>query len=320
MDPEARGDIQSKNVKLQWWIRYQIAASVIQRNFRCWRLRRYIRSQAARRAAMPVAARVNDDVTIPLSTVFRDIINGTASFKETMSFWRAAIELRRAHPSHSTDMIVRALMNSEGDLPRAIVLLGSKDFVMKNNRGDLPPQLRSVFIPHITAFTQSAANSDYLLHSTMWRSMQHAASIPSNSQKQQQHSWNNNGHAFENGEATGKSGLFSNGAGNTHHTGINAIRSLRNSQGQRHHHHHQQHKRSELFEILDDVLAKSYFSKNHVGGSGGSKGGGGTTKHSLKHAQRSPNKTAANVKSRTLLEANDHLNRTMDYLSAKPLV
>jgi hypothetical protein len=52
----------------------------------------------------------------------------TANHADKLAAWRNIIELRRAHRQCSTDVCIKALSSTKGDVAKAITLLGSREF------------------------------------------------------------------------------------------------------------------------------------------------------------------------------------------------
>jgi len=84
----------------------------------------------------------------PTSVNFARCLRNRATFDEKMSVWRAIIELRRGHPAMSAHICLKAMLESNGDLARAMVLMGDETYHLKNE-GDVPPHLRSMFMPYL---------------------------------------------------------------------------------------------------------------------------------------------------------------------------
>lgn len=81
---------------------------------------------------------------------WRHIIDGSASFEDKMATWRNVIELRRGHRDLSTDVCLKALIETHGELSRAIPLLGSKDFTIQaDHRPELGVDFRNLLNPYI---------------------------------------------------------------------------------------------------------------------------------------------------------------------------
>lgn len=176
--------------------------------------------------------------TIPtLEDGFRSIISEDGTFEDKMAFWRGAIELRRAHKIHSTDLIVRSLIDSEGELSRAIVLMGTKDYALLN-KAELPMKLRRIFMPKVDV---SNAHSEYrnLMISSLRRTL------------------SNTSPTLEGQLNEGNNGRQNN---------VNVIRALRGIKGKQIVYQQDRAElRAELFSILNSVVERSYFSKNHIG-------------------------------------------------------
>lgn len=297
---------EEQKTKLRNWVQFQIAASVIQRNYRSWRLRRHVRSSIALRCSEPVLIRYHNNNSPSLPESFRNIINGTATFEESMIFWRAAIELRRAHSIHSTDMIIKALLESQGDLARAIILLGSKDFVTKNEKSGIPQKLRNIFLPHISKFAKSAASPEFIYNSSFYNSLKvNEQSFPfiPNTMNSTYYGGITKDIQISPGGLHQTALSYDSGL-DARKSGFNAVRSLRNQQPRIRNQYQQKH--SELFDIINAVTSETYFSRHHLGSKNNKKG------------CKSPSKiTSANTKSRAILEVDGELNHTLDYLTAK---
>ena len=82
------------------------------------------------------------------SVNFKKCLKNKASFDEKMSVWRAIIELRRGHRAMGVDVCMKALLESNGDISRAMVLMGDSTYALKNE-GSLPLHLRTLFMPFL---------------------------------------------------------------------------------------------------------------------------------------------------------------------------
>ena len=81
---------------------------------------------------------------------WRHILDGSANFEDKMAVWRNVIELRRCHRELSTDVCLKALVETHGELSRAIPLLGSKDFTIQADyRAELGVDFRNLLNPYI---------------------------------------------------------------------------------------------------------------------------------------------------------------------------
>ena len=84
----------------------------------------------------------------PTSANFNLCLRNKATFDEKMSVWRALIELRRGHPLMSPHICLKAMIESNGDLSRAMVLMGDQTYHLKNE-GNVPKHLRQMFMPFL---------------------------------------------------------------------------------------------------------------------------------------------------------------------------
>lgn len=155
-----------------------------------------------------------------------------------MALWRGAIELRRAHKVHNTDLIVRALIESAGEIGRATVLLGTKEFAMVHKQ-EIPAKLRRMFMPKmVTAAKQPSPH-----HELMMSSLRKTLNL-------------NELHDE----------MILDTGGTTRLNNINLIRTLRGTKGKQiTYQQDRDEQRLELFNILNSTLDRSYFSRNHIG-------------------------------------------------------
>jgi hypothetical protein len=91
-------------------------------------------------------AKEKEKSAIHLPECFQAVISDAANLEEKMVVWRSVIEMRRSDGGASTDLLLKALVESEGDLNRSIHLLNNKDFV-RQNASDLPSKVRNIFLP-----------------------------------------------------------------------------------------------------------------------------------------------------------------------------
>ena len=224
---DSRNDVQ-----IHLWVQYELAARKIQRQFRCWHTARHFRRSYSRKV------KVESQYTPAFPAVeegFRSIISENGSFEDKMVFWRGAIELRRAHKAHNTDQVVRALIESAGDVGRATVLLGTKEFAMVN-KGNLPVKLRKMFMPDMVASSRQLPSPH---HELMMESLRKTINL--------------NNEMYD----TSGGGRLNN---------VNFIRNLRGTKGKKiTYQEDRDERRLELFGILNSVLERSYFSRSHIG-------------------------------------------------------
>lgn len=219
------------DVRLKQWIRYELAARKIQRNYRQWRQYYY----TYRRIKINSLKRLNRsyDLSYKYSKVdrsrhvldnFQAVIQQNATFDNKCAFWRKLIDLKKAFPDRHADVIIRAMIEANGDMTRSTILLGSKEFLMQNSQS-LPSAVKSVFIPFVGPFNQQASNYDAKFIKTL----------------------------FVSTNKFGNSSASSMGPSSPDKRGRNTdfIRSLRNQ--------HVQRKKQELMDTFMRVIEKSYF-------------------------------------------------------------
>ena len=105
------------------------------------------------KAAFSIVSSFNDfkvpqSVMRPTSLNFKQCLRNKASFDEKMSVWRAVIELRRGHSKDSVDICLKAMLEAEGDISRAMILMGDPTYHLKNE-GKVPLYLRLLFMPFL---------------------------------------------------------------------------------------------------------------------------------------------------------------------------
>jgi hypothetical protein len=154
------------DIRLRQWIRYELAARKIQRRYRQWRMYWML----YRRIKLNGMKRLNRSYDIsdrtgrihnPRIAVdnFQSILKQSANFNDKCSFWMKVIDLKRTFPDKSTDILLRSLIEANGDSNRAQILLGSSDFIFQNNQ-PLPSSVRSIFVPHVGPFEQQPSKYD----------------------------------------------------------------------------------------------------------------------------------------------------------------
>lgn len=74
------------------------------------------------------------------------ILNDDYSLEDKINVWRFIIELRRAHPNHNIDSCIKSLLESKGELARAITLLGIPEFALRG-QNDNVNTMRMLFFP-----------------------------------------------------------------------------------------------------------------------------------------------------------------------------
>jgi hypothetical protein len=128
----------------QKWAIQSLAAMKIQqvyRNWKIWRTYYLIKINRNIRSRHTFVRTLQ-----PLNSCFESVISRNASPEQKMVVWRSVIDLRRLNSKLSVDIIIKALIEAEGEFNRANILLGSKDFRCKN-AAELPLIVRNLFLP-----------------------------------------------------------------------------------------------------------------------------------------------------------------------------
>jgi hypothetical protein len=245
---EGKNELNLIEVKIHRWAQFEIAAQKIQRIFRSWNCARNFRRNYARKLHLDAQS---ENFQPSLEEAFRNIIADDSTFEDKMSFWRGVVELRRAHKAHSTDVIIRALIDSKGDLNRSISLLGVKDFVHVH-RADLPIKLRNMFLPVLESNPPQSTALTELLMESMRKSLD----------------LNRLNGQVEDDDANP---FITGGVQNR----VNVVRALRtinswnsgtSSKGKNIiYQQDPRERKQELFNILNSALKTTYFTKNHFG-------------------------------------------------------
>lgn len=132
----------------QKWAIQSLSAMKIQQAYRNWRIwRRYYLNQINRNRKISSTNNHMFARTLqPLNFCFECVISRKARIEQKMVVWRAVLDLRRLHPKLSVDILIKALIEAEGEFNRANIMLGSKDFRCKN-AAELPLIVRNLFLP-----------------------------------------------------------------------------------------------------------------------------------------------------------------------------
>jgi hypothetical protein len=122
-----RGFVERRKLREMLWLRFNKAAFTIQHAIKAWRLKNVIRSVACRRAF--IRSHISKKKSTFKDSVYSRVdvadkaVRNLATYEEIMGLWRTIIEIRRAHNTWSTDVLLKALVEAKSDLQRAIVLV-----------------------------------------------------------------------------------------------------------------------------------------------------------------------------------------------------
>lgn len=150
--------------ELNQWIRHELAAIRIQRVYRQWRCYLAykqpfrVRAQAARGFGCLNILKHAPQVPTPSpSECIQALIEQRADWNHQTAFWRTIIEIRRAFPNTSNDLIIKALMEAQGEISRAHILLGTKEFCLQHKK-NLPESVRTMLLPQLGPPALSLSN------------------------------------------------------------------------------------------------------------------------------------------------------------------
>lgn len=129
------------------WAIQSLAAMKIQQVYRNWRIwRRYYLNKINCNRKGSSRSQMFSRTLQPLNICFECVISRKAHIEQKMVVWRAVLDLRRLHSKLSVDILIKALIEAEGEFNRANILLGSKEFRSKN-AAELPVIVRNLFLP-----------------------------------------------------------------------------------------------------------------------------------------------------------------------------
>ena len=131
----------------QKWAIQSLAAMKIQQVYRNWRIwRRYYLNKINCNRKSSSSSQMFSRTLQPLNICFECVVSRKAHIEQKMVVWRAVLDLRRLHSKLSVDILIKALIEAEGEFNRANILLGSKEFRSKN-AAELPVIVRNLFLP-----------------------------------------------------------------------------------------------------------------------------------------------------------------------------
>lgn len=163
-----RGAKARYEVKVFRYYRWQHAAQVIQIAYRRYRL--LIIVHKAKVSKKKAKSKKLDIIQLS-SSLLKHVHNSQASYEEKMTFWRSVLELRRAHGTYDTEVLIKAIIASKGDLNRALVLMGNEQFALMQLT-DFTQKKKELYLPmyqkisnekHYDVLTHSSSNYEELI-------------------------------------------------------------------------------------------------------------------------------------------------------------
>jgi hypothetical protein len=121
---------------LRRWEKYNLAAYRIQRAFRSHQLQSIHKENLKNKKSKLKIGPLGNKSINPIKS-WISVMENKGTHEEKMSVWRNIVELRRAHRRSSTELCIKALIQSQGELGKAITLLGSTEFSFQSHFG--PP-------------------------------------------------------------------------------------------------------------------------------------------------------------------------------------
>jgi hypothetical protein len=140
-----RAKIGREKFLLKRWETYNHAAFKIQEAYRRWRMTQITR----RRIKYKIGNKIKQSFPGNPGKCWANVIENKGTHAEKMAMWRNIVELRRAHRNSSTELCIKALVQTHGELSKAITLLGSSEFGFQSHFGPpLPEDIKESLNPY----------------------------------------------------------------------------------------------------------------------------------------------------------------------------
>jgi len=140
-----RGYKARYEVKVFRYYRWQHAAQVIQIAYRRYRLLIIVdKAKISKKKASSKSKKA--DIVQLTSSLLKHVHNIQASYEEKITLWRSVLELRRAHGTYDTEVLIKAIVASKGDLNRALVLMGNEQFALMQ-LSDFSSKKKELYLP-----------------------------------------------------------------------------------------------------------------------------------------------------------------------------
>jgi hypothetical protein len=148
-----RAKIGRERYLLQRWETYNLAALKIQEAYRRWKMTHLTR----RRIKNKIGNKNKTTVPGNSAKCWANVMENKGTHSEKMAMWRNIVELRRAHRQSSTELCIKALVQTQGELSKAITLLGSSEFGFQSHFG---PPLAEDIKESLNPYRKSSALRD----------------------------------------------------------------------------------------------------------------------------------------------------------------
>ncbi len=104
------------------------------------------------------------------------VLDNKGTHSQKMIIWRNAIELRRAYREYSTEVCLKALVSANGDLTKAITLLGGRDFGYQAQYGaPLAEEIKDSLNPYTRSYNVEDSIDQAMVKIAYSRSSQHGS-------------------------------------------------------------------------------------------------------------------------------------------------
>lgn len=135
--------------------RYQRAALTIQWAYRSYRVLQLSRKRLANFSGLDYLENKHlisgaSPAAVETKERWKRLLSGEATFQEKTDLWRNIVELRRAY-GYSTDLCLKALLHANGDLTRALSMIGNQEFSFRYGSDKLPTEVYAMFLPTIAS-------------------------------------------------------------------------------------------------------------------------------------------------------------------------
>lgn len=138
-----RGRLGREEYQLKKWEKLNLSALKIQIKYRKWKMLQYTKKRNENKLLnininklnnLNINKKIKNNLYL---NSWNNVMNNKGNHNEKMFIWRQIIELRRGYRHSSTELCIKALIQGNGDVSKAITLLGSSEFSFQSHFG--PP-------------------------------------------------------------------------------------------------------------------------------------------------------------------------------------
>lgn len=166
------------------WVERELCALKIQRLFRRWKASLYSKRKwkLSSRSKLPrfycsfaTAPSTSGTTSVPISSLVITNHQSNALFQECFQniarqqhnnqpgttqyfhIWRMILEMKKTYPNVCTDILFKALIETNGDYSKALLLLSDSNFIFSFRQPTLTHALRQQFLPHFNVTTSTTS-------------------------------------------------------------------------------------------------------------------------------------------------------------------